>query len=245
MKLHTLTSLCIAAALAACASPRGNALDGASGEPRLRVAQAAVASGNLQLGESIYASASAAAPSDTDVQLGYADVLVRLNKFHQAHSVLSDHLKTVKSPQLLCGPLGAIDVIQGEAARAIKEFDTAIAADHGNMRWVVDKAIALDMLGRHADAQGLYSQALAAEPDDVITINNLALSLALSGQKTEATSIASSLAGRSDLPERVTLTYDVLRAADGENISTVRDTMGPGNYEHVLQLAKAIGGTEK
>ena len=128
---------------------------------------------------------------------------------------------------------------------AITELDAAAAADPGNTRWVIDKAIALDLLSRHAEAQALYRQALATDPDDVIATNDLAVSLALSGHRSEAASVAGPLAERSDLPQRVVFTGTVLRAANGEDTSAAREAMGPGEYDHALQLAKVMNSAPK
>lgn len=241
MKLRLWGNLCLLTLLAACTTPDSSGLT-ARDEPRLRVARAAAASGDLALAESVGASASAAAPSDAAIQLEYADTLVRLNKIGEARSVLVSHMKTVRDPRPLLGPLGAIYVLQGEADAAVAEFDAAIAADRSDMRWLVDKGIALDMLGRHADAQALYRVSLAADPDDVIATINLALSLALSGHKAEAASVAAPLEGRTDLPQRVIRTFEVLRAANGEDITAARESFGP-DYDRALQLAKAVGTT--
>ncbi|MFL5279780.1 MAG: tetratricopeptide repeat protein [Rhodopila sp.] len=243
MRIRALAGFGLLALLAACAgSPSGLS---STQTPSVRVAQAAMASGDLMLAESIYAKASAAAPSDADVQVSYADALLRLNKVAQARSVLTAHMKTVRDPRPLGGPLGVVEVLQGDAQAALADLAAAAAADPGNIRWIVDKAIALDLLARHGEAQALYRQALAADADDMIATNNLAVSLALSGQKSEAASVAAPLAGRGDLPPRVALTGVVLRAANGEDISGARDTMSPGEYDHVLQLAKAMNSPAK
>ncbi len=241
MKIHALAGAGLLALLAACAGPQSST----SNVPTVRLAHAAMASGDLVLAESIYAKASAAAPSEADVQLSYADALLRLGKISQARNVLLSHLKTVHDARPLHGPLGAIYVLQGDAAAAITELDAAAAADPDNTRWIVDKAIALDLLARHAEAQALYRQAIAIDPDDVIAANNFAVSLALSGKNSEAASVMGPLAERSDLPQRVMLTGAVLRAANGENISGAREAMGPGEYDHALQLAKAMNSPPK
>jgi Flp pilus assembly protein TadD len=235
-----LAGFSLLAILAACAAPEAKSRDQVAGLPSVRVAEAAVSSGDLQLAESIYAKASAAAPSDAAMQVRYADALIRGKKIAQARGVLVSHLNTVRDPGLLRGPLGIVYIMQGEPAAALKELDAANAADPANMRWIINKAIALDLLGQHTEAQALYRQVLANDPDDTIVTNNLALSLALSGQKGDAARLASSLADRTDLPERITLTQAVLRAANGSDISYDREAVGAANYDHALRLAKAI-----
>jgi Flp pilus assembly protein TadD len=210
-----------------------------SGEPRLRVAQAAEESGDYLLAESIYAGASSGAPTDAAVQLRYADALVRVGKISEARDVLFRHLKTVTDPKQLHGGLGAIYVLLGEPAQAIPEFDAAIATS-SDMRWTVNKAVALDLLGRHAEAQESYRRALAAEPDDTVVINDLALSLLLSGRKSEAAEIAAPLVQRADLSPRIRSGLGVLLAAKGD-IAGAHEAIGSamGN-EQLLRLAKAI-----
>ena len=51
------------------------------------------------------------------------------------------------------------------------------------------RGVALDLLERHVDAQACYRAVLASTPRHVSARNNLALSLALSGQFAEALDI--------------------------------------------------------
>jgi Flp pilus assembly protein TadD len=180
---------------------------------RLRVAQAAEASGDDSLAESVYANVAAAEPANTEAQLHYADVLMRQSKISQARDVLAKHMATVSHPEQLRGGLGAIYLLQGEPAKAIVEFDAVLSREP---RWTVNKAIALDLLKRHDEAQALYRKALADDPDDVVVINNLTLSLLLSGRTEEAAKVATVLANRTDLPARVKAVIGVLTAARGD-----------------------------
>ena len=208
-----------------------------SDRPYLGVAQAAVESGDYAMAESIFARASVASPTDGGLQLRYADVLVRESKISQARDVLTQHLSTVSDPQLLHGALGAVYVLQGEPAQAITEFNALKGHDP---RWTVNKAVALDMLGRHAEAQALYQVALAAAPDDVVVINDLSLSLLLSGQTAEAARIAAPLAGRADLSSRVKSGLGVVLAANGD-IAGARQVIDAGvSDEQLGQITTAI-----
>jgi Flp pilus assembly protein TadD len=240
MKRHLLTLVALIL-LAGCGSRGSHDLGGSV--DGLQVARAAAASGNVELAETVYANAAKSSPADTDVQLAYADTLIRTNKVAQARAVLTKAVKTVRHPEMLHGPLGAIYVLTGEATQAVGEFDAAIAADSSNTRWSVDKGVALDMLGKHSEAQALYHVALASDPDDYIATINLALSLALDGQRTEAANIAATLADRTDLPQRVSLTSTVLRAANGGDVSSTKEALGPTGYDQMMKLARAIGKT--
>jgi Flp pilus assembly protein TadD len=239
MRPPALTSIIVLISfLSACASPpRQPVIQG--GDPtHLGVAQAAEDSGDYALAETIYAKAAAAAPTDTALQLRYADALVKHGKISAAHDVLATHLNTASDPQRLHGTLGLILVLQGEPAQAIPEFD---AASHGNdPRWGVDKAVALDMLGRHGEAQALYRAALSAQSDDATVLNDLSLSLLLSGQRTEAFKIAAPLAGRIDLSPRIIAGLGVVLAANGDMASAHRVIGTTAEDTHLQQIATAI-----
>jgi Flp pilus assembly protein TadD len=56
-----------------------------------------------------------------------------------------------------------------------------LAADPQQVRALNGAGIALDLLGRHQEAQQSYRIALAIKPDDRAVRNNLGLSLALGG----------------------------------------------------------------
>jgi Flp pilus assembly protein TadD len=66
----------------------------------------------------------------------------------------------------------------------------------------VDKGVALELLGRHTDAQDLYRQALAVSPIDVSIRNDLALSLMLQGRRQEAQAVLQEIGETDDAPAR-------------------------------------------
>jgi Flp pilus assembly protein TadD len=179
----------------------------------LGVAQAAEESGDYGMAETIYARAASAAPSDASLQLRYADMLIKQGKISQARDLLAQHVKTVSDAQSLHGALGMLDVLQGQPAQAMVEFDSMTTDP---LRWAVNKGVALDMLGRHSEAQALYQRFLAAQPDDVVVLTDLALSLALSGRTAEANRIAAPLLDRTDLPPRVQTSLGIVQAANGD-----------------------------
>lgn len=225
----------LALALAGCGARPGN--QSMLNAPHLGVAQAAEDSGDYSMAETILAGAAQAAPNDAALQLRYADVLIKQSKISQARDILAQRVVTVSNPQMLHGALGAIEVMQGEPAQAIVEFD-AVTGDEA--RWTVDKAIALDMLERHDEAQVLYRRALATQPDDAAIINDLALSLMLAGRANEARQIVAPLAARTDLSPRIQADLGVLRAASGD-LAGAHQFIGAGvNDEQLLRLADAI-----
>ncbi|MBH5396503.1 tetratricopeptide repeat protein [Bradyrhizobium sp. CNPSo 4010] len=65
---------------------------------------------------------------------------------------------------------------------ALKVLDTVLLDAPSDLRILNAKAVVLDSEGRHREAQELYNQALAAEPENPMLRNNLKLSLALEGK---------------------------------------------------------------
>ena len=81
------------------------------------------------------------------------------------------------------------------------------------LKALVNKAIALDILRLHGEAQGLYRHALALAPGDPVISNDLAVSLLLSGQPEEARRILLALGDMTGLPERIRNNLGVMDAA--------------------------------
>jgi Flp pilus assembly protein TadD len=74
----------------------------------------------------------------------------------------------------------------GDPAKALAEVDEALGLAPKNLRVLVDRGVALDSLQRHPEAQQCDRAVLAIEPRNLSARNDLALSLALSGQFDEA-----------------------------------------------------------
>jgi len=177
-----------------------------------KLAEIAAMSGDPAAAESIYATAANENPRDAQAQLDYANTLVQRNQINEARRVLASRISSVRDPGLLHGPLGSIYVLTGEAQQAVTEFDAALSSDSNNVRWVTNKAIALDLLKQHAPAQDLYRKALTMAPGDPIILSNYGLSLAMSGQKDEANKVIAPLVGQSDLLPRVKNTLEAVRS---------------------------------
>lgn len=82
--------------------------------------------------------------------------------------------------------LGRVRLIQQRPAEALPLFDVAIKHGMSNEIAFNDRGVALDELKRHHDAQQSYRAGLAKFPNDRALRNNLALSLAMTGNFVEA-----------------------------------------------------------
>src|SRR5512140_1636014 len=76
---------------------------------------------------------------------------------------------------------------QAEPALAI--FTSVLTTDPENIPALNGLGVALDMLGRHDEAQDAYRQVLAIAPADMIAGNNLGLSLTLAGRYADAMTV--------------------------------------------------------
>jgi Flp pilus assembly protein TadD len=81
--------------------------------------------------------------------------------------------------------LGRIAMQLRRADQALAEFDAALARG-SDSRARIGRGVALDTLGRHAEAQTEYRAVLTESPNHRVALNNLALSLALTGNLAEA-----------------------------------------------------------
>lgn len=88
-----------------------------------------------------------------------------------------------------------------QPALAIDQFEAALRA-RPDARCHNGIGVARDRLGDHKGAQAAYRAGLALAPDDPAILNNLGLSLALSGDTDGAIAILEKLAGRPDASAR-------------------------------------------
>jgi Flp pilus assembly protein TadD len=207
---------------------------------QLQLAQAVDAQGNADAALSMYQAAAARADSDVSVQLRYADALARAGKVRQAQNVLTQQLRRNPNQPDLARASAIVDIISGNAPEAIIKLDRLLAVAPHDERVLVDKGVALDLLGRHADAQDLYRQALLASPNDVSIRNNLALSLMLQGRRQEAQAVLEAIGEADDAPTRVKTNLGVLYAANGDTARAQEITNGQINQDDLMMLAKGL-----
>jgi Flp pilus assembly protein TadD len=212
-----------------------------SADARLHVAEAADAAGDADLAISMYTAAAASDPSNVTTQLRCADALARNGKIDQARQILTDRLSTSRGQPDLIRARALIDLVAGQPADAIAGFNEVLAARPGDVRTLVDKAVALDLQKRHADAQVIYRQVLAATPDDSATRNNLAVSMMLEGRTREALDTLAPLSGVEAAQPRLKTNLGILYAATGDSQRS-RELLGDRvSDSDLLALTRAMG----
>lgn len=224
--------------LAACAPQHDGQQHSLNAESRLRVAEAAEASGDKQIALSMYAAAANDSPTDTAVQVRSAEGLARNGGVEDAAALLARRLKATPHDTDLQGILGEVQVMAGEPAKGASTLSDVLAAKPDDLKALVNKAVALDMMRKHDEAQVLYRKALAQAPGDMTISNDLALSLMLSGRQEEARQTLSPFRDVANLPDRVATNLGILDAASGHSAEArqiLGSRMGAGDLDSMTQ----------
>ncbi len=202
--------------LTACASVSNRGESSLTSTSRLQVAQAADEAGNNDLAISMYTAAAAKEPSNIELQLRCADALVRSGKMAQARQLLSERLSANADNPDLIRALALVDLVAGKPAQAIVQLDRVLASNQGDVRALVDKAVALDLLRQHTAAQTIYRQVLATTPDDADTRNDLAVSLMMEGRTRQALDTLRPVQNNDNSSPRLKANLGILYAATGD-----------------------------
>jgi Flp pilus assembly protein TadD len=171
--------------LAACSS-RGIEADTAS---RLRVAAVAERAGQMDVALSLYRAAAEREPDRAEVQLRYARALRGQGQITQAGEVLATALERHATEPSLLEERGRTELVSGAAQRALTTFEQVLKRQPHAIAALNGRGVALDMLGRHAEARQSYQMALDIDSNNAAASNNLAVSLLLDGQAVVAETV--------------------------------------------------------
>ena len=159
--------------------------------------------------------AAMAAPSDYALQARYAGALARAGEPAMAEDIVTAALARSPDHPALTLQLARLRVRNGQPQVALALFDRAAQLQPA-AEVEEGRGVALDMLGRHHEAQTAYRAALAQSPNLVSAANNLAMSLMLTGQAAEAVALLEPLSRRRDAPARVANNLAVALSMSGE-----------------------------
>jgi Tfp pilus assembly protein PilF len=160
-----------------------------------------------------------------EAQARYAAALSRFGQPAQAEEVLTRALQRRPDDPALLLQLGRLRLRTGAAQEAVGLFDRVLARRANHVEALTGSGVALDLLGRPAEAQQSYRAALAAAPDNIAAANNLAMSLMMEGRAQEAVAILAPLTRRAGAPPRVLNNLGIAQAAAGDR-STAQATLG-------------------
>lgn len=168
----------------------------------IRLARAAKQAGDLNGAVSLYKALSAAQPDDTHMALEYGDTLNDAGYIDDAIGVYS---KIGAESKDRVGALLGLErayLRLGEADKALPYAEQAVNAAPQDADAAIGHGVALDMLNRHDEAQKCYRAVLDVSPRNVAARNDLALSLALTGDFAKAIDILTPIARSADASPR-------------------------------------------
>lgn len=222
------------AALTLCASLAAACADEAIRDPdaasRMRIAASAEASGQMDVALSMYGAAAARDPDNAEAQARFAGALRRSGNRSQAEQVLAAAVQRRPNDRVLMVQLARLRLQTGAAAEALGLFDRVLQGDTRSAEALDGRGVALDLMGRHPEAQDSYRRAQAITPNSISVANNLGLSLLLDGRPDEARAVLEPLARRSDANQRVTANYAISLAATGDE-AAARSVLGDADID--------------
>lgn len=147
-----------------------------------QVAQAAYSVADYHEAARLYERAAEQNPRSAEALLGLGRSYMALGQFNRASNALMRARELGGQRAEVNNELGNLALMQMHPKEAIGFYDTALRADRNNLAALTGKAVSLDYLSRHAEAQKVYRQAIAHYPTNFALLNNYALSQVLSGQ---------------------------------------------------------------
>ncbi|RQQ10222.1 hypothetical protein DF107_08215 [Burkholderia stagnalis] len=187
-------------------------------QAELRIADSALAGGNVDLATTLYEKVLTAHPDSLAARLGLGDVNYRTGNLERAR-ILYDEAQRQAPAEL--GPqlgLARVALRQRRLDDAAQRYRDLLAAQPNHPLAAEGLGTVLDLQGRHADAQAVYRDALRAHPDAQGLRVDLGLSLVLSNRPREGVNVLLDVAGLPDAPwqarQNLAFAYGVLGNAD-------------------------------
>ena len=153
-----------------------------------RIGNAAAASGDDATAAAFYGRAAQLQPDDADTTMLYARSLVGAGRSDEAIAALRSALSHAGASDRsrLSAALGKLLILTHQPAEAVSVFRDALGQGPVSPGLLIGLGVALDASRDAPAAQEAYRRALAAEPYSVAAGNNLALSIALQGDPSQA-----------------------------------------------------------
>lgn len=177
--------------------------EAAKNDVALKLARAARDAGDMTSAVNLYTSAIEHKPDDMGIMVELGEAQLGAGTIDGAIETFN---KVNKKSSARLGALLGLErayLMLREPTKALTFADAAVARAPKDKRAQIGQGVAMDMLGRHAEAQLRYRKAIAIDPYDVAARSDLALSLALTGQYDEAIKIMTPIARAPDATPRL------------------------------------------
>ncbi|MBN9088971.1 MAG: tetratricopeptide repeat protein [Reyranella sp.] len=185
----------------------------------VRRADEARQAGNPDTAIPLYERALQANPNGVEAKLGLGQSFLSVGAGDEAAAQFRDVLARRSGDNAARRGLAGALIAMGQPALAEQQIDAALRADAADYRALNLLGVALDLQGRHAEAQANYRRGIELAPDYVPLRSNFGLSLALTGPVPEAIAQLTPIAGsaRADARTRLNLAFAYAMAGDLEN----------------------------
>ena len=246
---HSLAALATAAFIltaAGCATDRRALETGETGPHGLTVPQKAVANaaeiaesrGDHGLAIQYFRRIQQLRPDVPDFKLGVARNLRYASNTEDARLYMELLVGQGDNGPRFLTELGKAQIADGQPINAVETLNAAIK--RAPALWQARSAlgIAYDRLELFDQAQESYRAALESSPENPAILNNLALSLAISGKLGESVSILSGLVRRSAASAQMRQNLAMLRAISGDAAGAAQMSRQDLSEEEVLANLK-------
>lgn len=170
----------LAFGLAGC-SQLGRGAAAATSETE-QVAEASYSVGDYEEAARVFELAAQRDPGSVAALVGLGKSYTALRQFSRAENALVRARQLNPRNPEVHNQLGNLELYQMHPKQAIGHFDKALGVDRKNLVALTGKAVALDYLSRHTEAQAVYNRGLEFYPTNFALLSNYALSLVLSGE---------------------------------------------------------------
>ncbi|MEI7712916.1 MAG: tetratricopeptide repeat protein [Rhodospirillales bacterium] len=201
----------LALTLAGCSF---GATDRVSGQASIRVAEAALNAGSPRIALQVAQHILDRSPNDMPALLASGDAFTQLGQTDEALEFFERALRLDRSSVRGQIGLGRIRLTT-DPTEAANLFRAVLHTEPDNAIALTDLGIALDLLGRHAEAHPYYRQVLMRNPGNVAVQVNLALSLAMTGDTASAIRIVEPLANDRAAPVKLRHNYAAILTMAG------------------------------
>jgi Flp pilus assembly protein TadD len=181
-------------------APPASVLD-EKGRIQMRLAESAREAGNFPYAAKLYRTLAAGQPGNAPLHVALGDTLTGAGDFDAASEAYRDAIAADRFSTDARLGLGRVAMQLRQPDLAVVQFGAVVDQAPHDARGHVGLGVAMDTLGRHAEAQKEYRSALAINPNNRTAISNLGLSLALAGNPAEGEALLEPLAdGPSSTP---------------------------------------------
>ena len=217
MKLARMIGAGLALFLGACDPP--DISRGDDYQATVRRADEARLAGNPDTAIPLYERALQANPDGVEAKLGLGQSFLSVGAGDEAAAQFRDVLAKRSGDNAARRGLAGALISMGQPALAEQQVDAALRSDAGDYRALNLLGVALDLQGRHAEAQANYRRGIEMAPDYVTLRSNYGLSLAITGPPQDAIAQLTPIAGSrsADPRSRQNLAFAYAMAGDLEN----------------------------